>query len=231
MAEKVQEDFQVVFQCIKKIRKMSTELGTSADSQGLRQKLDKELNSAETITNSMIVDISRIDNKPKRVKLRTQLNKTRIKIEELRKAVEKEKRLNSVSQTSPYLSRDSDAGGNGWNKSDVGRSVEQTIEFQSFHGNEKVAKEQEAAILQIQKDTEQVAEIFQDLQELVEDQGIAVDTLEENCGQTAANVKLGAKELDKAAGYQKAKRKKICMLLLSMLVLGGLIAAILATNS
>merc|ERR1719189_2817031 len=152
----------------------------------------------------MIVDISRIDNKTKRVKLRTQLNKTRIMIDELGKHVEKEERLNSVSQTNPYLSRYSDAAGNGWNKSDVGRSVEQTIEFQSFHGNEKAALEQEAAILQIQKDTEQVAEIFQDLQELVEDQGAAVDTLEANIEQTAANVKLGAKELDKAAEYQKA---------------------------
>jgi len=210
---------------------MSKELGTGTDSSSLREQLKEELNNAETITNRMMGDISQIDNRTKRGKLQTQLTKTKKEIEDLRKSVEKEQRLNSVSQANPFLNGDSNASGNAWDNSELGQSTEQSIKFQSFHGDQKAAEEREAAIFQIQKDTEQVAEVFQDLQDLVEDQGAALEVLEDNVEQTAMNVEMGRKELDKAAEYQKAKRKKMCMLLLCLLFLGGIIAAILAMNS
>jgi len=231
MAEKVKQDFQIVFKSYKNIKKMSKELGTATDSPSLRQQLQKELNSAETIINRMMGDIGRIDNRTKREKLQTQLTKTKKEIEVLRKDIEKEQRLNSISQATPYLYSDSNLSGNAYDTSEVGRPVDQSIEFQSFHGDQKESEEREAAIYQIQRDTELVAEVFQDLQDMVEDQGAAIDDLEANVEQTAMNVQMGRKEVDKAAEYQKAKRKKMCMVLLCLLVAGGIMAGILAMNS
>jgi len=230
MAEKVQQDFQILFKSYKNIKKMSKELGTTTDSPSLRQQLQQELNNAETITNRMMGDIARIDNRTKREKLQTQLTKTKKEIEVLRKDIEKEQRLNSISQANPYLYSDSNLSGNAYD-SEVGRSKDQSIEFQSFHGDQKAAEEREAAIFQIQKDTELVAEVFQDLQDMVEDQAAAIDDLEANVEQTAMNVQMGRKEVDKAAEYQKAKRKKMCYLLLCLLVAGGIMAGILAMDS
>jgi len=209
---------------------MSKELGTATDSSSLRLKLQKELNSAETITNKMMGDIARIENRTKRGKLQTQLTKTKKEIEELRKDVEKEQRLNSISQANYIVNSESNLSGNAWDSPEVGRPADQSIEFQSFQGDQKAAEEREAAIYQIQKDTEEIAEVFQDLQDMVEDQGVAIDDLEANVEQTAMNVQMGRQELDKAAEYQKAKRKKMCMLLLCLIVIGGILAAILATN-
>jgi t-SNARE complex subunit (syntaxin) len=231
MAKKVQEDFQLLLQSYKKIKALSKEIGTATDSSRLRENLQKELDSAETITSRMMGDIARIDNKTKKSKLQTQLNKTRNEIETLRKDIEKEERLNSVKQTNPWLNESNTTEENFGNFSVVGRAMDQSIEFQSFHGNQKVAEDREAAIFQIQKDTEQVAEVFQDLKEMVEDQAVGLDIVETNVEKTAMNVKAGLQELDKAEQYQKAKRKKMCMLLLCLIIIGGLLAIILATQN
>merc|ERR1711920_1151367 len=183
---------------------------------------EKELGEAETIANRMHEEINQIDNKAKREKMRSQLNKTRKEIEQLRKNIEKKKRLNSLpANSNPFLRAEESSGGkfNSVPSDGVLRS-EQSIEFQQYNGNLVAAEEREAAIIQIQKDTEEIAEVFEDLREMVEDQQVDVDILEANAEQTAANVQA----LDKAAEYQKAKRKKMCMILLCLLVAGGLLA-------
>jgi len=230
MMQAVQDDFQLLFKSYKQIKKLNKELGTETDSSSLRQKLQNELNSSETIMNRMKGDIARIDIKSKREKLQTQLSKTRIEIEDLRKDIEKEQRLNSVQQSNPFLKSDSTEE-NAWNNSNVGRPAEQAIEFQSFVVNQKEIEDREADIYKLQKETEQVAEVFQDFQELLNDQAPALDLLEANVKQAATNVELGAKEVDKAEELQKAKRKKMCMFLICLLVLAGLLAVILSINS
>jgi len=230
MATRVQQEFQLLFQSYKKIRRMYDELGTATDGVRLRTKLEKELGEAETIANRMHEEINQIENKPKREKLRSQLTKTRKEIEQLRKNIEKKKRLNSLPANS-NLFETSSGGKFSSMPSDGVLQTEQSIEFQQYNGNIVAAEEREAAIIQIQKDTEEIAEVFEDLRDMVGDQQADVDILEANAEQTAANVKAGAQELDKAAEYQKAKRKKMCMILLCLLVAGGLLAIILAVSN
>merc|ERR1712096_437090 len=118
--------------------------------------------------------------------------------------------------TNPFFNSDVSSGKFGSAQSD-GLMSEQSIEFQPYNGNLKAAEEKEAAIIQIQKDTEEIAEAFEDLRELVEDQQVDIDDLETNAEQTAQNVKAGGQELDKALEYQRAKRKKMCMILTCLL--------------
>jgi len=233
MATRVQQEFQLLFQSYKKIRQMCDELGTATDSALLRTKLEKELGEAESISNRMHEEINQIENKPKREKLRSQLNKTRKEIEQLRKNIEKKKRLNSLpANSNPFLRAEASSGGKFSSvPSDGVLQSEQSIEFQQYNGNLAAAEEREAAIIQIQKDTEEIAEVFEDLRDMVEDQQVDVDILDANAEQTAANVKVGAQELDKAAEYQKAKRKKMCMILLCLVVAGGLLAIILVVSN
>merc|ERR1719419_2211629 len=70
-------------------------------------------------------------------------------------------------------------------------------------------------------------EAFTDLNELVEDQQGDFDTLEQHCEATRENVEQGTQEVFKASQYQRAKRKKMCYILICLVVLGGVIAIII----
>jgi len=211
---------------------MSDELGTATDSVRLRTKLEKELGVAETIANRMHEEINQIENKAKRDKLRSQLRKTSREIEQLRKNIEKEKRLNSLpANSNPFLRNEASSGTGKSLRSDGALQSEQSIEFQQYNGNLRAAEEREAAIIQIQKDTEEIAEVFEDLRDMVQDQQGDVDILEANAEQTGMNVKSGAQEIVKAAEYQKSKRKKMCMILVCLVVAGGLLALILIASN
>jgi len=81
------------------------------------------------------------------------------------------------------------------------------------------------------KDINEVHEMFTDLNELVNEQQADIDTLEDNIEQTRDNVEAGTKEVIKAEGYQKKKRKRMCQFLGLLVVLGGIVALIVGVTS
>ena len=53
------------------------------------------------------------------------------------------------------------------------------------------------------------------------------DNIESNIVSTEANVKAGTGELRKASDYQKSSRKKLCWLLLCLIILVGGLSALI----
>ena len=93
---------------------------------------------------------------------------------------------------------------------------------------------QDATIQQREREIEQIAQgiidlanIFQELQTMVIDQGTMLDRIDYNVERMATDVKAADKELTVATGYQKKSTKRKIILLLILLVVGMFILVLI----
>ncbi|KAI1759942.1 t-SNARE [Hypoxylon sp. FL1150] len=113
-------------------------------------------------------------------------------------------------------------------ESDADRSYSQSALQQTTH--QKLLHSNDAAILQREREIEDIAQgiielsdLFRDLQTMVIDQGTMLDRIDYNVERMAADVKGADKELVVAAGYQKKTTKRKLILLLVLLIVGAII--------
>ena len=95
----------------------------------------------------------------------------------------------------------------------------QTAELQmQVAGNEALIADREVAINQLNRSVAEVADIFQDLALLVNEQGTHIDNIESNIEQTATRTEAGVRELARASQYQRRARFRICIIIACVLV-------------
>jgi len=88
-------------------------------------------------------------------------------------------------------------------------------------------QERERAMRQLESDITDVNTIFKDLATMVHEQGEVIDSIESNIESTAVQVTTGTEQLRQAAVYQnKARRKKIILAVVGLVILAILIAII-----
>merc|ERR1711872_497057 len=88
-------------------------------------------------------------------------------------------------------------------------------------------QERERSMRQLESDITDVNTIFKDLATMVHEQGDIVDSIESNIESTSVQVTTGTEQLRQAAVYQnKARRKKIILALIGLVILAILIAII-----
>lgn len=88
-------------------------------------------------------------------------------------------------------------------------------------------QERERSIRQLESDILDVNTIFKDLATLVHDQGEMIDSIEANVESTHVRVSEGTEHLRQAETYKnKARKKKLCLLLIGIIVLGIVIGII-----
>lgn len=85
-------------------------------------------------------------------------------------------------------------------------------------GNDSMIVQREKEIEDIAQGIIELANIFQDLQTMVIDQGTLLDRIDYNVERTADEVKGADQELTVATGYQKKTTKRKIILLLILLV-------------
>jgi len=96
----------------------------------------------------------------------------------------------------------------------------------------RALEERERAMRQLESDITDVNTIFKDLATMVHEQGEVIDSIESNIESTAVHVTTGAEELRQAAVYQnKARKKKIILALVGLIILAILIAIIVTQLS
>ena len=110
-------------------------------------------------------------------------------------------------------------------ESDADRSFSQSMLQQAQTqrqrtGNETMIAQREKEIEDIAQGIIELANIFQDLQTMVIDQGTLLDRIDYNVERTADEVKGADQELTVATGYQKKTTKRKIILLLILLVVG-----------
>jgi syntaxin 16 len=86
--------------------------------------------------------------------------------------------------------------------------------------NETVIAQREREIEEIAQGIIELANIFQELQTMVIDQGSMLDRIDYNVERMAVDMKAADKELTVATGYQKQSVKRKIILLLLLLVVG-----------
>ncbi|KAI1771814.1 t-SNARE [Hypoxylon cercidicola] len=113
-------------------------------------------------------------------------------------------------------------------ESDADRSYSQSALQQTTH--QKLLHSNDAAILQREREIEDIAQgiielsdLFRDLQTMVIDQGTMLDRIDYNVERMATDVKSADRELVVAAGYQKKTTKRKLILLLILLIVGAII--------
>jgi len=96
----------------------------------------------------------------------------------------------------------------------------------------RALEDRERAMRQLESDITDVNTIFKDLATMVHEQGEVIDSIESNIESTAVHVTTGAEELRQAAVYQnKARKKKIILALVGLIILAILIAIIVTQLS
>nr|UEK51383.1 syntaxin 7-like protein [Parasacculina yatsui] len=92
-------------------------------------------------------------------------------------------------------------------------------------------RERESAVRQLEDDIRDVNQIFRDLATMVHDQGEVIDSIEAHVEETHGSVQQGTQQLSRASDYQnRARRKKLCLLVVGVVVL-AIIIAIVVSNS
>lgn len=86
-----------------------------------------------------------------------------------------------------------------------------------------VISQREREIEQIAQGVIDLANIFQDINAMVIDQGTMLDRIDYNVERTSTNMKKADKELVTASGYQKRSTKRKIILLLILIVIGMII--------
>jgi syntaxin 16 len=84
--------------------------------------------------------------------------------------------------------------------------------------NEALIAQRENEIEQIAQGIIELANIFQELQTMVIDQGTMLDRIDYNVERMSRDVKEADKELKVASGYQQRSIKRKAMLLLAILI-------------
>ncbi|XP_078255632.1 syntaxin-7-like [Rhinoraja longicauda] len=88
-------------------------------------------------------------------------------------------------------------------------------------------KERENAIQQLECDILDINEIFKDLGMMIHEQGDLVDSIEANVETAEVHVHEANQQLSRAAEYQRKSRKKICVLVIVLLILAVVVGLII----
>jgi len=93
-----------------------------------------------------------------------------------------------------------------------------------------VAEQNLKEIKNIENQIGEVASMYQDFHDIVADQQQDIDDMEDNVVQAKENIEEGARQVDKAASYQRAKRRKMCYILGALVLVAGVVCIVLFTK-
>ncbi|XP_014486432.1 PREDICTED: syntaxin-7 [Dinoponera quadriceps] len=97
--------------------------------------------------------------------------------------------------------------------------------------NLRMLEEQEASIRQLESNISDINQIFKDLGALVYDQGEVIDSIEASVERTEVSVNEGASQVRQASIYQTKLRKKKCVIVLIAAVILSILIGIIVWQS
>ncbi|KAF6200099.1 hypothetical protein GE061_006400 [Apolygus lucorum] len=216
-------------------------LGTSKDSQALRNKIQSVESNINQTVKSITVDLAEV----KKYARNKQTDKAmKLQIEELtdnfklnveycskaqQAALEKLRTTYLPSEVEAMNASPNYEGGASYLQAGQTtaelRQATASLEFETG-----LLKEREQRIASIEKNVIDVNQIMQELGALVVNQGHDINSIYNATERTQVDVELGRKELEKGADYMTRRRKKNCFLL-SIAVIAVFILAIVIALS
>ncbi|TPX15110.1 uncharacterized protein E0L32_004668 [Thyridium curvatum] len=117
-------------------------------------------------------------------------------------------------------------------ESDADRSFSQstlqaTSQQKMLHSNDAAIMQREREIEEIAQGIIDLSDLFRDLQTMVIDQGTMLDRIDYNVERMATDVKAAEKEIKVASGYQRKTTKRKIILLLILIIVGMIILLVI----
>lgn len=245
LAQIIGGNIQKISQNVTQLERLVKQIGTSQDSEELRDKLHQTTHYTNQIAKETNKEMQRLAHipTPTTPSAQRQLKMQRERLtEEFSNAL---KNFQTVQRTSAERERASLSRARASSGSTYSPYTDDTpaTEFsqQGFSQTAQVLemendvdltliKERESAIKQLESDIMDVNQIFKDLGMLVHEQGEVLDSIEANVESTDMHVTDGTKQLEQAINYQSKARRKKCCLIVVLLVILGIVAIIIAVT-
>jgi len=229
-AGSVAKNIQKLVQNVSSMQRMLVHVDSQGDS--LRQQLQQLQHYTGQLARDTATQLKTLSEtqppgdtgaKIQRERLQDDFSKVLNNFQELqREAAEKERQMIEAARQDQEVTLPGPNEG-------FGQSQTQMIEEED---RLRALEERERAMRQLESDITDVNTIFKDLATMVHEQGEVIDSIESNIESTAVHVTTGAEELRQAAVYQnKARKKKIILALVGLIILAILIAIIVTQLS
>jgi len=205
-----------------KLDRMLAKIGTKADNAEFRQGMTKERNNAKKVCKTIMTLFKQCDDHDMVQKYSTQFKTELDKFTEISKAIEVKERevVGVIHAHQDHLDESPAAALLPNDRTRQQQQMDLEIQFSEYDAEE--IRRREEGIRGLEQDVKEVAEMFTDLANLVNEQQETLDMIDNNI--TAAKNKTGAahEQLRQAEDQQKKSRKKnCCLLFLVLAVVGG----------
>ncbi|KAK2187318.1 hypothetical protein NP493_169g00003 [Ridgeia piscesae] len=115
-------------------------------------------------------------------------------------------------------------------QADDERRQQLQVQGDTIEADLSLLHDREERIVQLESDILDINEIFKELGTLVHEQGEVIDTIQDNVESAYGHVDEGNEQLIQASKYQRKARKKMCILVLILLVVGCVLALIIGLS-
>ncbi|XP_065112429.1 syntaxin-7 [Paramisgurnus dabryanus] len=233
LAQNIGSNIQRITRLTNEIQQMINQLGTAQDSTDLRQRLQQKqqnVNHLAKTTDKWVKEFSSLpvtteqrQRKIQRERLITEFsNALGVFQRTQREAASKEKEFVARVRASSRVSSGGTDEVNIGFAAPFGSEIQtQTQSFEEITEEDlQLIQERETAIRQLESDITDINTIFKDLAVLVHEQGDMIDSIEAHVETADQNVQSATQQLSRAATYQKSSRKKICILITILVVVG-----------
>lgn len=214
VGENIAEDMDKLNREVKKLETWIDQLGTPKDNEALRGKLAKCRESVQKNAKAVVKKLheagSKI-NKDMHRKLTKEAQSLTKKVQETCSLSIQKERENSLNQQETEAER--------LEKEGADDDIVFEMEIVSSDINEELLRERNEGLMQVENDMNNLAEVMDDLGNMVTDQAAALDTIESHVDSTTDDVKSATVELSKARDYQKSFRRKA-----AIAAVGGVLA-------
>ncbi|XP_042296042.1 syntaxin-7 [Sceloporus undulatus] len=238
LAQRITANIQKITQCTAEIQRVLNQLGTQ-DTHELRQQLQQKQQYTNQLAKETDKYIKEFGSLPSITEQRQRkIQKDRLVNEFTtaltnfqrvqRQAAEKERelvaRVRSSSRVSGGATEESYRDGTlvSWDS----QPQTQVLDEEITEDDLRLIEERESAIRQLEADIMDINEIFKDLGMMIHEQGDVIDSIEANVETAEVHVQQANQQLSRAGDYQRKSRKKMCILIV-VLVLGATILGLI----
>ncbi|XP_063079809.1 syntaxin-7 [Engraulis encrasicolus] len=233
LAQTIGSNIHKITQQTSEIQRIVNQLGTAQDTAELRHTLQQKQHNVNTLakdTDKLMKEFGSLpvttDQQRQRKIQKDRLvndfsNALAIVQRTQRQAAQKEKEFVARVRASSRVSGggpDTEFRGGSNPFGDDSQTQVQVEEEAIREEDLSLIQEREQAILQLESDITDINEIFKDLGMMVHEQGDMIDSIEANVESADLNVQSATQQLARAADYQQRSRKKICILIVVLMI-------------
>uniref|UniRef100_A0A2M4AG94 Putative snare protein pep12/vam3/syntaxin 7/syntaxin 17 n=1 Tax=Anopheles triannulatus TaxID=58253 RepID=A0A2M4AG94_9DIPT len=241
LSESIAANTIMVKQSWQFLEKVNRLIGSAKDNQSLRDKInDNQSGTNQRITMTTrdlqrLTTVVRSGDKQQKLQVEKLTSDFKNMVQAYSKSQQsiaakmKQVLLVNASQADDQASGAGD-GGMGDSSSELLQQQQQMQIQQSLQFEQQMLLEREQRVREIEANVLDVNHIMRELSSLTNQQGEAIDSIENSIAGTAENVERGAEELDKAATYQNKYRRKVLILLIIAVILGLIVTGTIVSK-